>query len=355
MGDRFTVEVGAPEYRPGEQVLVFLDREANGEWTTLDLALGQFRFEVRRGSLILERKQGEINGWDMDGARHLEQPRSAVLFLQRIRDLVSAPTASMVEDAQVLVPLVNNLNTAQAAQIAVSAWTSDPGSTVNYSLAGSAASGDSKGDDGQDRIIVDDPHNSISGTFNGSGVVATAFYGGGGTNSKGGKTYTTITYSDVVVQDGVSSSTLGQNNYNTAMTHEVGHTLGFRHSNQDQTNNPSSHCSAPLDCSSGAVMNSNIVGGLNGSLQAWDVAAVRALYGSGTDSRIYDDSRNSPRKASQQLGRLLHRRSNRPLLHGSLHQHAAVEPDHLPGAVHHTVGGGIGDQPSVPVVSRLEG
>jgi hypothetical protein len=76
-----------------------------------------------------------------------------------------------------------------------------------------------------------------------------------------------------------SAGTIPQELFKSAVTHEVGHTLGFRHS--DQTRNLSASCAgdATLDCTSSALMNHILFTGLNGQLQPWDITAVNAVYG----------------------------------------------------------------------------
>jgi hypothetical protein len=79
---------------------------------------------------------------------------------------------------------------------------------------------------------------------------------------------------------GIANCTLLFNNgdFNSAVTHEVGHTLGFRHS--DQTRNSGAACTTDpsLECSSTAIMKSFITTGLNAALQTWDQHAVQAVY-----------------------------------------------------------------------------
>src|SRR5947199_6965019 len=55
---RFQEQSGAPKYVVGARYLVFLDRNRRGDWTTFDLALGQFRFSEREGKQILARETG---------------------------------------------------------------------------------------------------------------------------------------------------------------------------------------------------------------------------------------------------------------------------------------------------------
>jgi hypothetical protein len=67
-------------------------------------------------------------------------------------------------------------------------------------------------------------------------------------------------------------------NYLSAMTHEFGHTLGFRHSDLSRDNSQACTNSGSYDCSSSAIMNHLLIVGLAGALTAWDQRAVEALY-----------------------------------------------------------------------------
>ncbi len=287
VGDRFMVMSGAPQYEIGKRYLIFMTPFRDGRLTTLDLALGQFRFINHQGQQVLERDRDEI--LDLSG-RGLPMVRPPKNFIETIRQQVKRDGAFSAQSNVAISPQANDLDTASAAAAGASAWSG--GTTVNYSVSGTPATGDTKNlTDGQERIIIDDPHGDIGGTFGGSGVVATAFFGGNILADR-----VNIDESDIVVQDGVSSSTLSQSNYNSTMTHEMGHTLGFRHSNQNKFSESGTSCSAPLPCSSSAIMNSSVINGLNGNLQSWDSAAVNSSYGSSPDPdyQIINAGQNKP-------------------------------------------------------------
>jgi hypothetical protein len=99
-----------------------------------------------------------------------------------------------------------------------------------------------------------------------------------------GELYGTTREVDVSMNTGIAAcpSFVASGNLITAVTHEVGHTLGFRHSNQSRVS-PSADgtCdTATMECSTAAVMTATIVNGLNGALQTWDTDAVRKVYAS---------------------------------------------------------------------------
>lgn len=286
LNNRFQAQSGAPKYEAGARYLVILDRDGRGDWTTFDLALGQFRFVFHNGSELLLRDTSDIVGTTESGEEFRDVERPASLFLAFVRDAAkkSPRAASEMLHASPLAPLDFDLKT--VATTAVGKWVGGA-AAMNDSVSSSPATGDTKVlGDCESRAIADDPHGDIAGTFGGAGIVATAFYGCGSpcgtcaTSTKNGEDYIAIDQMDVVVQDGVSSSTISAGNFNSAMVHEFGHTWGFRHSNQ--TGNGGGACALPLPCSSGAIMNSSIVNGINGSLQSWDLDAANEVYGDGS-------------------------------------------------------------------------
>jgi len=142
-----------------------------------------------------------------------------------------------------------------AAQRALAAWTSDAGSNVDYRYGGTNTRG-----------FVEDSVNTI--VFNSAGDVPAGalayarWYAGNIHNYKGEQFYS-ISEGDVVVRSGI---TISQKSFEEAVTHELGHTLGFRHSDQGT---PSS---------TAAVMKAVLTGQYGASLGPWDIEAVRTVY-----------------------------------------------------------------------------
>lgn len=97
-----------------------------------------------------------------------------------------------------------------------------------------------------------------------------------------GEQFLTTQEGDVEMNKGLANCTVLFNNgdFNSAVTHEIGHTLGFRHSDQTRADSPSIACTtdSTLECSATAIMKSFIPTGLNATLQAWDKHAVAAVY-----------------------------------------------------------------------------
>ena len=281
MNGRFQAQSGAPRYDAGARYFVVLDRDGRGQWTTFDLALGQFRFVDRGGKELLVRDTHDIGGWMENGELFQDHDRSAAEFLAFARGVAKTVAGPRIApDAFRAVPLVLDFDLKGTSQTAVNTWHGGA-AAMNDTVIATPASGDVKDlSDGESRVIADDPHGDVSGSCC-PGVVATAFFGCGPCNNAtfNGETYTGINAADVVVNDGVSSATLSAGNFLSAMVHEFGHTFGFRHSNQNASNGA---CASPLPCSSSAIMNSSIIGGLNGTLQSWDLDAANEVYGDGS-------------------------------------------------------------------------
>jgi len=282
LNGRFEAQSGAPHYEVGARYLVVLDRDGRGQWTTFDLAMGQFRFAMRDGTELLVRDWTEIVGWTASGAPFHDVDRQASQFLTFARDVVrTSPGPRIASNALHAVPLAPlDFDLKAVSTSAVAKWNGGA-SAMNDSVSASAASGDTMDlSDGQSRVIADDPHGDVSGSFNGSGVVATAFFGSAGAmGMKNGENYLELDREDVVVNDGVTSGNLSSGNFLSAMVHEFGHTWGFRHSND---NPGGGSCGAPNPCSTNAIMRSSIVNGINGTLQSWDLDAANEVYGDGT-------------------------------------------------------------------------
>src|SRR5262249_5866167 len=119
--------------------------------------------------------------------------------------------------------------------------------------------------------------NSYSGVLGIGGITLAS-----GTNQLGSETFFSIVEGDVEMNQGIANCTLllttNVGDWNSAVTPEPGHTLGFRHS--DQTRDSLSACSTDpsLECSNSAIMNSFVIHGLNAVLQTWDQHAVAAVY-----------------------------------------------------------------------------
>jgi hypothetical protein len=177
-----------------------------------------------------------------------------------------------------------------AIQTAIASWDNDCGSNVNYVYAGVDDGTHTQGlhgVDGRNTVLFErdlstwgvSPFtcsaNGYSGTLGIGGITSAS-----GQNSVGGETFVTTTEGDVEMNRGIANCTLLFNNgdFNSAVTHEIGHTLGFRHSDQDRSSSGACTADPSLECSNQAIMKSFISTGLNAALQVWDQHAVQAVY-----------------------------------------------------------------------------
>jgi hypothetical protein len=177
-----------------------------------------------------------------------------------------------------------------AINAAFAAWDNDCGSNVNYVYGGTDNGTHTQGlhgVDGANTILFERdlsswgiaPFSCSSGGYSGTlglGGITNA----SGTNSVNGETFATTQEADVEMNRGIANCSLlfGNGDFNSAVAHEVGHTLGFRHADQDRASSGSCTSDPSLECSSSAIMKSFVSTGLNAALQPWDQHAVDAVY-----------------------------------------------------------------------------
>jgi hypothetical protein len=317
VGRQVMLVSAAPSYWMDNRALVFLRRTEGGEWRTYGAALGKFDFvqdaEGRQLAVRWTAEHGATPFWTPDGQPKEDRVRDAQLFVRFMQRLFSPgridrrplvhPTPGeadaepdyFVENPAPVVtspfawdpatnatypPSAYTLGTFRwevfdnggsvsfrtsgtqpgydsvgAAQRGLAAWTNDSGSNVRYSYAGTTTAG-----------FVSDDQNTI--VYNNSadvpaGAIAYARWYAGDDHTYKGETFFSIVEGDVVVK---SNLTVSAKVFDEAVTHELGHTLGFRHSDQGT---PSSTQS---------VMKAVLSGAYGATLGPWDIEAVRTVY-----------------------------------------------------------------------------
>ena len=332
-GDRVLMIPGVPQFERGRDVLLFLVRTPQQTWAVHDLALGKFDFaRDARGQRVVVRD---------DDVDEIDQRRAADRFLQFVRteavggvgksdyfvgrspiqiapdsfriavDAFTATSYTMDIGGgrgsrwNVFPSAVNWYTGATqepgapgggvtAVQTAIAAWNNDTCSNVNYVYAGTDTTHTAglSGPDGRNTVLFERNLSSYGiSPFTCSGSSFSGVLGlGGVTNASGTHTFNNETFfttleGDVEMNQGIAncSALFTGGGFNSGVTHELGHTLGFRHSDQTRADNPGVPCSSDpsLECSSSAIMRSSVPSGLNANLQPWDVNAVRAVYAAG--------------------------------------------------------------------------
>ncbi len=320
---------GVPQYTPGDRVMVMLKHDAQpGLWRTHEYALGKFGFirdDFDRGFLVRDREN--VCGWSPGFRPYREQARKQDEFLDYVRAVALGEDASddyLVDFENVCIAGGGSeLNHAHAALTALAAsdylslcncrwnngatatfqttgsqtgytdsrgdastgmmpWDNHGESNINYTLGGSAGGTQAfKEFDGINTILFDDPAQEVNGAgcFGGSGTLAIGgpWYDAGTTHTFAGESLATTEGVDLVIDCGVNPTNgINQAEFQATIAHELGHTLGFRHSDQLP-----SGC-AGCDLGSTALMAADVNNGPgNASLLAWDQRAAKAAYGSG--------------------------------------------------------------------------
>ena len=329
IGDRGVIVPGEAYFRQGERVLLFLNRDARGRWRTTDLTLGRFAFRTSTtGERVLVREMEDVVGWDRSGRPHHEMIRKEAGFLRFIEDRAArrAPAADdyTVDSAQVTLAPAESGPTLQSnasgyapatytdwvssqptrwpniaagvtfykrsdqnisgaadggvstIQNGLAAWTNECGSVINLVYGGQLAKA-SANHDATNVVEFNDPQQRISGSWTGSGTVAITFLSYAGEHTFLNQPWWNITDADVVFQDGYTAANAA---FAAAMTHELGHAIGWRHSNQGHLGGA---CDPSVEeCTSAAIMNSSVSSAYGFTLQPYDINAAQSVYPGGT-------------------------------------------------------------------------
>jgi hypothetical protein len=339
LGGETRLVPGVPWFVEGELMLLLLYQREDGTYVVSDLQLGSFRF-VRdaSGQELLVRDESEIEGWDIHGNPHREPHRSAESFLHYVRGIVRGEDPAddyLAEDVPSAVSVGSEAIHAAANAFTATSyllfygsgigarWNVFPG-TVSWNQGSSEtgpqgsgtaeitdafgiwnaggpkyvlssknanANGFLDAPDGTNNIVFEknltsaglQPFNCISGGALGMGGMTHANFGAG-VHVFHGETFATTLEADVSMNQGLGACTTNQlppSLFKAGIVHELGHTLGFRHSDQNRTLTASCSGDPTLDCSSNAIMNHILAIGLSVQRKAWDNAAVSAVYGSG--------------------------------------------------------------------------
>ncbi len=303
-GDRFTFISDSAAYTPGEHVLVFLKKRSDGTYFTASMAMGKFSFtRTARGEAALTRDVSDLRDDPARLANEFKQfirgaaqgNATSESYSTKLSPIASAlhpkPSATAASYCSVVVDVNHNtghirwdvaatgnppvqfyqhgtiagVNTATGIAHGMAAWTNDPNSFVVLTDASGTDTSTQPSADGHNVIYLGytgpDPTQTIC---DGSSACAIDS-GGSGEHDFHGEHFFSISDADIIIRSSVDAS-----QFEAFITHELGHAIGFRHSNDG---------TQPSD--SFAIMASPFNAGLGSNLQQWDHDAVDTVYGDG--------------------------------------------------------------------------
>ena len=296
-GSRFTFISDSASYTPGERVMVFLRKRPDGTYFTTSMAMGKFSFtRTARGESVVTRDVSELRDDPArlaDGFTQFVKRGQSESYQTRLTPIASAlrPKATATatsyciiatdqlnhsrpirwENGETGLPVkfyqhgtLAGVNTASGISNALAAWTNDPNSGVVLVDAGTDSSTDPAAE-GRNVIYLgytgpDPPPSAVP--CDGASICTIGY--GTGEHDFHSEPFFSIGDADIIVRSGVTAS-----EFDALITHELGHAIGFRHSNQG----------TPSDTN--AVMNFPVSSSFGANLGSWDRDAVDTVYGNG--------------------------------------------------------------------------
>lgn len=309
---------GSAAYESGSRVIAFLRHRPDGTLFTTSMTLGAFEIERRPDGVEIAMRREE--GAAVDDARAFA-PRRADSFIRFVRDVArgfeTEPVATIAAPPMVasnaflnipadnfalivgspalpvrweqcgpnpdgcFLPYVWNgdqgaaFNEGNAVSAGVNAWTSTNISNGWHMLMLNGNQDSTKTtaatSDGVESVLFSNsnlPAGIGSCTSNGAIACGIIWAATGNTHSYDGKTWYSALEGDAIVRPGAVTT---QTQLEAVVAHELGHTIGIRHSNESGRNPNTTN----------ALMNSVVPMASGATLRQWDKDAMSEIYGNG--------------------------------------------------------------------------
>jgi hypothetical protein len=282
IGTRAVFVADGAEYTPGERVMAFLRKRPDGTYFTTSMALGKFTFArdangqaivVRHASELHEpaRLQKPFENFVRSGARgeirYVSVTARTPVANGNAKQYALTASGFPVRWFNATVPFLVNgslsFSTTNGINNGMVAWTNDPASNITLTNAGPTAINAPNQNDNKNVILLGYAGSpGLGGVCDGSSACTVG--AGGLTSTFDGDTWVAIDDADIMIRPSVVAA-----QFDSLMTHEFGHAIGIRHSDQG----------SPADSS--AIMASSVPASFGSNLQQWDKDAVDSLYGNG--------------------------------------------------------------------------